>query len=123
MHRSDANYLPAVCQTQVAIVRGDYDAAVHDADEILKIRPDSIQGRVMKAAALQRLNKYDDARKLLNDVLDKNPKQWNPCSKSGARPQPKEDEGALDHFAPYEAARKYSGLLEKSKALPDDAHG
>jgi len=70
------DYIPArLASTQVAMLRGDNEAALKSADETLKIAPASIQARVMKAAALQRLGRFDDARALLNDVLDKNPKQ------------------------------------------------
>ncbi|HVY92882.1 MAG TPA: tetratricopeptide repeat protein, partial [Bryobacteraceae bacterium] len=52
------NYLPArYALTQVAIVLQQYDEAVRQADEILKNHPDRVQGRVMKAAALQRQSK------------------------------------------------------------------
>jgi tetratricopeptide (TPR) repeat protein len=70
------DYIPArLAQTQVAMIRGDNAGADHDADQLLAIAPNSIQGRVMKAAALSRLGQYDEARKLLEAVLDKAPKQ------------------------------------------------
>ena len=43
-------------------MRGDTDGALHDADELLRYVPNSIEGKVMKAAALQREQKYDEAR-------------------------------------------------------------
>ncbi|HWE48439.1 MAG TPA: tetratricopeptide repeat protein [Bryobacteraceae bacterium] len=70
------DYIPArLAQTQVALVRQDFDAALIDADAVLKISPNSVQGTVMKAEALQRLHRADEARGLLNGVLAKNPKQ------------------------------------------------
>ena len=115
------NYLPArYAQTQVAIVRGDFDAALHDSDDILKVKPDSIQGRVMKAASLQRLNRYDDARKLLNDVLDKNPKQVESLLEIGVLDlNQKKTKDALEHFRrAYEAQpQNIRGLLGESRAL------
>ena len=69
--------------------------------KILKIAPNSIQGRVMKAAALQRLNRYDDARKLLNDVLEKNPKQVEPLLEIGVLDlNQKKNEGRAGPFPP-----------------------
>jgi tetratricopeptide (TPR) repeat protein len=70
------DYIPArLAQTQVALVRQDFDAALIDADAVLKISPNSVQGTVMKAEALQRLRRPDEARTLLNAVIAKNPKQ------------------------------------------------
>jgi tetratricopeptide (TPR) repeat protein len=70
------DYIPArLAQTQVALVRQDFDAALIDADAVLKISPNSVQGTVMKAEALQRLHRSDEARGLLTKVLEKNPKQ------------------------------------------------
>jgi tetratricopeptide (TPR) repeat protein len=115
------NYLPArYAQTQVAIVKGDFDAALHDSEAILKVKPDSIQGRVMKAASLQRLNRYDDARKLLNDVLEKNPKQVESLLEIGVLDlNQKKTKDALDHFRrAYEAQpQNIRGLLGESRAL------
>ena len=72
--RSD--YLPArLAQTQVALIRGDNDAALHDSDEVLRIAPGSVQGAVMKAVALERLKRADEARALLNAILGHNPRQ------------------------------------------------
>jgi tetratricopeptide (TPR) repeat protein len=117
----NANYLPArYAQTQVAIVRGNFDEALHDSDEILKIAPNSVQGKVMKAASLQRLNRYDDARKLLNDVLDKNPQQVESLLEIGVLDlTQRKTKDALDHFRrAYEAApNNIRGLLGESKAL------
>lgn len=117
----NTQYLPArYAQTQVDIMLGDYDAALHDSDEILRVKPDSIQGRVMKAASLQRLNRYDDARKVLNDVLDKNPKQVESLLELGVLDlNQKKTKDALDHFKrAYEAApQNIRGLLGESKAL------
>ncbi len=70
------DYMPArLAQTQVALLRGDNDAALRGADEALRVSPNSIQARVMKSAALQRLQRYDEARALLNVVLEKQPNQ------------------------------------------------
>jgi tetratricopeptide (TPR) repeat protein len=70
------DYLPArLAQTQVALIRGDNDAALHSADEVLKISPGSVQGAVMKAVSLERLKRADEARALLNAILNRNSKQ------------------------------------------------
>lgn len=69
------DYLVArVAQTQVALLRGDVTAALHDADELLRYAPNSAEGLVMKAAALQRQQKYAEARALLAPALERNPK-------------------------------------------------
>lgn len=71
-----SDYLPArLAATQVALVREDYELALKSADAILKMFPNSPQGQVMKAAALQRVKKFAEARQLLQGVLDKQPKQ------------------------------------------------
>ena len=74
----------------------------------------------MKAASLQRLNRYDDARKLLQDVLDKNPKQVESLLEIGVLDlNQKKTKDALDHFRrAYEAApQNIRGLLGESRAL------
>jgi tetratricopeptide (TPR) repeat protein len=63
-----------LAQTQVALTRGDNEGALHDADELLRYVPNSVEGKVMKAAALQRLQRYDDARNLMQQGLEKDPK-------------------------------------------------
>jgi tetratricopeptide (TPR) repeat protein len=62
-----------LAQTQIALLRGDVEAANHDADDLLRIAPNSIEGKVMKAAALQREQKYDEARGVLEPALQKSP--------------------------------------------------
>ncbi len=115
------DYMPArYAITQVAIIKGDFNAAVQDADEVLKIQPFSVQGRVMKAAALQRLDRYDEARKLLNEVLEKNPKQVETLLELGVLDlNQKKTKDALDHFQKAYAAAPTNirGLLGESRAL------
>ena len=62
-----------LAQTQVALLRNDVDGAIHDADDLLRIVPGSMEGLVMKAAALQRGMKFDEARAVLEPALQKNP--------------------------------------------------
>jgi tetratricopeptide (TPR) repeat protein len=70
------DYIPArLAQIQVGLLRGDNEAALHDADQTINLAPNNIQVRVMKAAALQRLGRFDEARALLTLILDKQPKQ------------------------------------------------
>jgi Flp pilus assembly protein TadD len=57
----------------VALLRGDTDAAIHDADELLRILPGNPEGLVLKGAALQRAGKLGEARALLEPALEKNP--------------------------------------------------
>src|SRR5258708_21002813 len=45
------------------------------AEETLKIARTNVQARVMKAAALQRQQKFDESRALLLPVMEKNPNQ------------------------------------------------
>ena len=63
-----------LAQTQVALTRGDVEGALHDANELLRYVPNSVEGKVMKAAALQRMQKYDEARDLMQQGLEKDPK-------------------------------------------------
>jgi tetratricopeptide (TPR) repeat protein len=70
------DYLPArLAQIQAALLRGDTDAALHQADETIRIAPNNIQAKVMKAAALQGLQRFDEARALLSAIIEKQPKQ------------------------------------------------
>lgn len=120
--RSD--YLPArFALTQVDIMRSDYDAAVHQADEILKLSPTSVQGHVMKAAALQRLNKYDEARTLLEEVLAKVPNQVEALLEVGILDlNQKKTKDAIEHFkkAAEAAPDNPRGILGESRALLAD---
>jgi tetratricopeptide (TPR) repeat protein len=68
------DYLMArLAQTQVALLRGDAEGAIHDADDLLRIAPASTEGIVMKAAGLQREQKYQEARAVLEPALQKSP--------------------------------------------------
>ncbi len=70
------DYMPArLAQIQVSLLRGDVDSALRQADATMRIAPNNIEARVMKAAALQRLQRYDEARTILEAVLEKQPKQ------------------------------------------------
>lgn len=70
------DYMPArLAQIQVSLLRGDTDAALRQADATIRIAPNNIEAEVMKAAALQRLQRYDDARAILDTMLAKQPKQ------------------------------------------------
>jgi Flp pilus assembly protein TadD len=55
--------------------RGDNEAALHAADDTIRVAPNNVAVRVMKAAALQRLQRFDEARTILTEILDKQPKQ------------------------------------------------
>jgi len=114
------DYLPArLAQTQIALIRGDNEGAVHSADEILRLNPNNIQGRVMKASALQRLQKFDDARALLEPVLQKNPKQVETLLELGVLDlNERKNKDAVGYFErAWEAApNNVRGLLGESKA-------
>jgi len=114
------DYIPArLAQTQVAMIRGDNNAANHDADALLAIAPNNIQGRVMKAAALSRLGQYDEARKLLEDVLVKVPKQEECLLELGVLDlTQKKTKEAIDLFKrAYEAQpSNLRGLMGQSRA-------
>ena len=115
------DYMPArLAQTQVALIRGDNDAALHAADETLRIAPNNIQARVMKAAALQRLQRFDDARALLNVVLEKQPNQEETLLEMGVldltQKKVKEAED-LFHRAYQAQPNNLRGLLGESRAL------
>jgi tetratricopeptide (TPR) repeat protein len=115
------DYMPArLAQTQVALIRGDNDAALHAADETLRIAPNNIQARVMKAAALQRLQRFDDARALLNVVLEKQPNQEETLLEMGvldlSQKKVKEAED-LFHRAYQAQPNNLRGLLGESRAL------
>jgi tetratricopeptide (TPR) repeat protein len=114
------DYLPArLAQTQVALLRGDNEGAVRSADEILKMNPASVQGKVMKAAALQRLQKFDDARAILEPVLEKNPKQVETLLELGVlNLNQRRNKEAIELFQRAWAAAPTNirGLLGESKA-------
>jgi len=114
------DYIPArLAQTQIALLKGENDAALRDADEILRIAPNSIQGKVMKAAALQRLQRFDDARTLLTAILEKQPKQVETLLELGVLDlNQKKTKEAEDVFhRAYEADPcNLRGLLGESRA-------
>ncbi len=115
------DYMPArLAQTQVALVTGNNDAALHAADETLRIAPNSIQARVMKAAALQRLQRFDEARDLLMGVLDKSPNQEETLLELGVLDlNQKKTKDAIELFRRAYAAQPNNlrGLLGESRAL------
>jgi tetratricopeptide (TPR) repeat protein len=114
------DYIPArLAQTQIALLKGENDAALRDADEILRISPNSIQGKVMKAAALQRLQRFDDARALLTAILEKQPKQVETLLELGVLDlnQKKTKEAEEVFHRAYEAdPSNLRGLLGESRA-------
>ncbi|MGA2712355.1 MAG: tetratricopeptide repeat protein [Bryobacteraceae bacterium] len=115
------DYMPArLAQTQVALIRGDNDAALRAADETIRIAPTSIQARVMKAAALQRLQRYDEARALLNAVLEKQPNQEESLLEMGVldlTQKKVKDAEELFHRAYQAQPGNLRGLLGESRAL------
>ncbi|HEX4275183.1 MAG TPA: tetratricopeptide repeat protein [Bryobacteraceae bacterium] len=115
------DYIPArLAQIQVALLRGDNDAALHNADQTISIAPNNVQVRVMKAAALQRLGRFDDARSLLTVILDKQPKQVETLLELGVLDlNQKKNKDAEDIFhRAYEAnPNNLRGLLGESRAL------
>lgn len=62
-----------VAQAEVALLSGDAEGAVHDADDLLHVFPDSVEGVVMKGEALRRERKFEEARGMLEPALRKNP--------------------------------------------------
>ncbi len=115
------DYMPArLAQTQVALIRGDNDAALRAADQTIRIAPNSIQSRVMKAAALQRLQRYDEARALLNVVLEKQPNQEETLLEMGVldlTQKKVKDAEDLFHRAYQAQPSNLRGLLGESRAL------
>ena len=70
------DYIPArLALIQVSMLSGANDAALHDADEAIRIVPNNVQARVMKAAALQRMGRFDEARSMLTAIIERVPKQ------------------------------------------------
>jgi tetratricopeptide (TPR) repeat protein len=114
------DYLPArLAQIQVALLKGDSDAALRGADDTIRVAPNSIQAKVMKAAALQRLQRYDEARALLNAILAKQPKQVETLLEMGVidLSEKKNKEAAEMFQRAWEAApNNIRGLLGESRA-------
>jgi tetratricopeptide (TPR) repeat protein len=115
------DYLPArLAQIQVSLVRGDSDSALHQADETIRIAPTSVEARVMKAAALQRLRRYDEARALLTAIVEKMPKQVDSLLELGVLDlNEKKIKDSEDLFRrAYEAnPNNLRGLLGESRAF------
>jgi tetratricopeptide (TPR) repeat protein len=115
------DYMPArLAQTQVALIRGDNEAALRAADQSIRIAPNSIQSRVMKAAALQRLQHYDEARALLDAVLEKQPNQEESLLELGVldlTQKKVKDAEELFHRAYQAQPGNLRGLLGESRAL------
>jgi tetratricopeptide (TPR) repeat protein len=114
------DYIPArLAQIQVSLLRGDTDAALHQADETVRIAPNNIEARVMKAAALQRLQRYDEARVLLTAIIEKQPKQVDTLLELGVLDlNQKKLKDAQETFRlAYEAdPNNLRGLLGESRA-------
>jgi len=112
-----------LAQTQVALLRGDTDAAIHDADELLRAAPGIVEGLVMKAAALQRAQKFDEARNVLEPALQKNPSSVPLMLEIGVIDlQQKKNKDAIAIFQKaYETKPdNIRGLLGESRALLAD---
>lgn len=70
------DYLPArLASTQVALIRNDFEASLRQSEEILRLAPGNIQASIMKAVSLERLQRSDESRALLEAILARNPKQ------------------------------------------------
>lgn len=70
------DYIPArLGRAEVDVIRGDNEGALRNADLILGSSPYSVQGIILKSAALQNLKRTDEARALLEAILVRNPKQ------------------------------------------------
>jgi len=114
------DYIPArLAQIQVSLLKGDTDAALHQADETIRIAPNNIQAKVMKAAALQRLQRYDEARALLAVILEKQPKQVDTLLEMGVLDlnQKKTKEAEEIFRQAFEAdPNNLRGLLGESRA-------
>jgi tetratricopeptide (TPR) repeat protein len=114
------DYLPArLAQIQVSLIRGDTDSALHQADETIRIAPNSVEAQVMKAAALQRLQRFDEARTLLTAIIEKLPKQVDTLLQLGVLDlNQKKYKDAQDMFRrAYEAnPNNLRGLLGESRA-------
>jgi tetratricopeptide (TPR) repeat protein len=114
------DYLPArLAQTQVALLRGDNDVALRSADDTLKIAPNNVQAAVMRAAALQRLQRYDEARAMLEAMLQKQPNQIETLLELGVLDlNQKKNKEAAEHFRrAYETnPNNVRGLLGESRA-------
>ena len=121
------DYVPArLAKTQVHLIRGDNDAALKSADDVLKIAPGSVQGIVMKASALQRLKRPDEARTMLTAVLTQNPKQVETLLELGLlNLNEKKLKDSQDLFRrAWEAdTTNLRGLLGESRALLIDGQG
>jgi tetratricopeptide (TPR) repeat protein len=114
------DYLPArLAQIQVDMLRGDNGAALHAADETIRVAPNNVAARVMKAAALQRVQHFDDARAILTEILNKQPKQVESLLEMGVLSlNTKKYKDAQDYFQrAWEAnPNNLRGLLGESRA-------
>lgn len=118
------DYLPArMALTQVALLRGDFDGAVRSSDEILRIAPGNIQGRVMKAAALQRQQKFAEARALLLPIIQAQPNQTDALLELAVLDlSEKKNKEAIEYFqrAYQSSTSNIRGLLGMSRAYLAD---
>jgi len=115
------DYIPArLAQIQVDLLRQNNDAALHDADQTIGMAPNNVQVRVMKAAALQRLGRFDEARTLLTAILDKQPNQVETLLELGVldlNQRKNKDAQDLFHRAYLANPNNLRGLLGESRAL------
>ncbi len=114
------DYIPArLALTQVAMVQGDNEQALRNAEDVLKVAPNSIQGQIMEASALESLGRMSEAENILTAVLSRNPNQPEALLEMGVlRLNEKKYKDAEQTFAKAWAAQpgNLRGLLGESTA-------
>lgn len=124
------DYLPPrLALAQVALARGDNEGALKITDEISKLNPNSGAAKILAAAALMRLQRFDDSKKAMAGVLAANPKQPDTLLEMGVlNLMEKKYPDAVEYFRRgYEAdPTNTRGLLGEAEAYllmnkPDQA--
>src|SRR6185312_11329327 len=78
------NNAPRLALAQIELDAAEYGKAVASADEALVYRPDDAAARLVRAAGLLGLKKFDEARLLLNAMLASHPKNADALFQLGA---------------------------------------
>jgi tetratricopeptide (TPR) repeat protein len=114
------DYLPPrLALAQVALARGDNEGALKTTDDVLKINPNSGAAKILQAAALMRLNRFDESRKAMAAVLATNPKQPDTLLEMGVlNLMEKKYSEAVDYFK-----RGYEADPANSRGLLGEAEG
>ncbi|MDQ6701542.1 MAG: tetratricopeptide repeat protein [Acidobacteriota bacterium] len=124
------DYIPArIALAQLALSRGDYTGALKNAQDLEQVNKNNAAARLIQASAYIRLNRFQEARPVLNQLLAEYPKQVDTLLEMGILDiNEKHYDEALEMFRRAWAAnpQNMKGILGEAETLlvtgkPDEA--